>query len=169
MVSDLVFNNQPKMIGVSVRKPSSFSFPRDKQLSRIIFSCPSTGLKRMWIAKNIACIALFGLSPRSGTITIPSSMKSSTFPQSSCGSSKSRHSAGTKGKSAGSYFAGSTFAECGDEISCGPQCGQWSISFARSVHSSNARQNSLGQGEPPKVSRRLVSPNSSNIIVCITV
>jgi hypothetical protein len=50
----------------------------------------SKGQQIVWMAKSIAGTALSRLSPMSGTIDIPSSLKSSTRPQSSGGISTSK-------------------------------------------------------------------------------
>jgi hypothetical protein len=113
----------------------------------------STGQNKTCIASSISWIALFLLSFISGTTTIPSSIKSSTLPQSSGGISTSMLLAAAKGKSSLKYRGVGTFSAWGENKSAGSHWGQCNKSFAISVHSSEARQNSLGHGEPPKTGK----------------
>ena len=46
-------------------------------------------------------------------------------------------------------------AAFGDDSDVGSHAVQWSKSFAKSAHSSKNGQNSVGQGDPPKVSLTL--------------
>jgi len=112
--------------------------------------------------------ARFLFSPMSGTITIPSSMKSSTRPLSSSGINTSRLEASAKGIDSSKYDGGGKFIVCGDFNSVGFHSSQCRMSFAKSVHSSEATHHSFGQAEPPKVSLRLIKPICSHIIVHFT-
>lgn len=99
IVSSLVLICQPNIVGVSDKNPSSCSLPSDRQSSRLIFLFGSSGQNRIWMAKSMACSALLVLSNKSGTITIPSSMKSSTLPLSSSGTATSSSHATEQGMS----------------------------------------------------------------------
>jgi hypothetical protein len=50
------------------------------------------------------------------------------------------------------------FIVCGELISDGFHSSQCKISFAKSVHNSDVMHHLFGQGEPPKVSLRLIKP-----------
>jgi hypothetical protein len=108
--------------------------------------------------------ARFLFSHVSGTITIPSSMKSSMRLLSSSGMSTSRLEASAKGIGSSKYDGGGKFIVCGEFISVGFHSSQCRMSFAKSVHNSDATHHSFGQGEPPKVSLRLIRPICSHII-----
>ena len=118
----------------------------------------------MWIARSKAWTPLNLLSFRSGTMAIPSSMKSSIRPISSFGMWMSKVAAGANGIAESRYMGGSSFAACGENNSCGFHSLQWSMSLAKSVHSSDATHHSFGQGDPPKVSRKLNNPKSWHMI-----
>ena len=104
--------------------------------------------------------ARFLFSHVSGTITIPSSMKSSMRLLSSSGMSTctSRLEASAKGIDLSKYDGGGKFILCGEFISVGFHSSQCKMSFAKSVHNSDVTHHSFGQGEPPKVSLRLIKP-----------
>jgi len=120
MVRSLVFNCHPSMTGVSERNPASLNFPNGKQSSLTILSCESASRNKIWIANSIASIALFEFWLMSGTITIPSSMKSSILLPSSDGTSTSRHLAGLDGTSSGKYDGGSNIFALGEKNYKGP-------------------------------------------------
>ncbi len=57
-----------------------------------------------------------------------------------------------------------SFMAWGDFRSSGSHSVACKISLAKSVQSSEVTQNSLGHGEPPKVSHRLARPHCLNMI-----
>jgi hypothetical protein len=93
-----------------------------------------------------------------------SSMKISTFPQSSGSITTSKFQAGENGINEGSRTGSSKVLECGEHSFFGFQAGQCSRSFAKSALNSEYMQNSRGQGEPPKVSRKLGKAYSPHIM-----
>jgi len=109
------------------------------------------------MARSIDWIALYLFDPISGVIAIPSSINMSTFPESSGSNSISRGKAWVKGTELSSMEGSDNFAAWGEQIFDGSQSSQCKRSFARSAHNSENAQNSVGHGEPPKVSLKQVN------------
>ena len=157
MRSSRVLYNQPRMSFDSSSAPSASNLFSASTSFRGIGSLVELGLQNMWMASGIAASRRAAFPGRSGPITIVSSMYTSHFPESSAGMSTIVSRATEKGVESGSSDGLGNLIWMGEWSLVGSQSGQWSISVARSATGSDMQPQSLGQGLPPKVSRKAIN------------
>ena len=161
--------SDPKRHSASEGVPSASSFLMEARSSLGSGSLSDAGRPSAWMARRVAADVRSLLSPRSGAAAMRSSMCGSTMPSLLSGRVTIMSRAGANGTSSPSTLGR-------------PKCFCWGLwssdgsqsehcrrrALARSAADSDTLHHSLGQGRPPKVSRRDTRAMPSRVVIILT-
>ena len=160
--------SHPKRHSTSEGIPSASSFLMEARSSLGSGSLSDAGRPSAWMARRVAADIRSLLSPRSGAAAMRSSMCGSTMPSLLSGRVTNMSRAGANGSSSPSTLGRPKCFCWGPWSSDGSQSEHCRRALARSAADSDTLHHSLGQGRPPKVSRRDMRAMPSRVVIVLT-